>query len=402
MLVSSQTTCKEANGTAGSNWILAFLLGRPIQLSLQPILLRVSLGMEPPSSSFIMTTGLQCPRPARPSLKRILDLDCIDLPYPSTTRPIKRCQLEPTPPLTPSVSSSSKQRSPAVAQPALKRERANGAGPDCISSKRRCLEQSPTSLTWSVHRWLSDVPSLESSCLEIPRPNTAPPPPITSVRRWRPEVPCSGIHRSESAPPPFRDGVNVSAPVFELPEVEMSQPHVPRLALIASTSNTRPSVSDPLYRETIHRNGIILDPTGMAIAEEEEIREMLETDIFKGRDSPPLSEEEVKQVVRKAADLLDNAEGKAGDLIDTKAFPLEQPGSIAEGRNVQWNTDALPINPRYAHQLAAPKPDHHCGYPLGRKFDWTDEEMAVIDHRMARPYTQPRPERISSRSWRSS
>lgn len=124
--------------------------------------------------------------------------------------------------------------------------------------------------------------------------------------------------------------------------------------------------------------------------ENKDIEDLLEKHILKGRDSP-LPDEQVKRVIKKAADLLDHSEGKASDLIDTDAFPLELPGSIAEGRNVQWSTEALPTNPRYQRQLCAPKPDRHYGYPLGRKFGagWADEEMAVIDHRAAQPYTQP-------------
>lgn len=167
----------------------------------------------------------------------------------------------------------------------------------------------------------------------------------------------------------------------------MSQ-SIPRPPSVASTANTRPSVSDALYRETIHRNQIILDPTGRSISDDEDIQKLVATYILKRRGSPPLTDEEVHEVVDKAADLLDNAEEIASDLIETKAFPLKRSG-IAEGRNVQWSTDPLPTNPTYPHQLTAPKPDRHYGYPLGRKFDWTDEHMAVIDHRTAQPYTQP-------------
>lgn len=91
--------------------------------------------------------------------------------------------------------------------------------------------------------------------------------------------------------------------------------------------------------------------------------------------------------IKKAADLLDNAEGKADDRMDTDAFPLERPSSIAEGRNVHWSTGAPPTNPSYRRQLSEPKLDRHYGYSVGRKFEegWADEEMAVIDHRTPQP-----------------
>ena len=98
-------------------------------------------------------------------------------------------------------------------------------------------------------------------------------------------------------------------------------------------------------------------------------------------------------VVDAAVDLLDCAEGKASDIVETKAFPVKRRG-IAEGRNVQWSTDPLPSNPLYPHQLSAPKPDRHYGHPLGHKSDWTREEMAVVDHRRAQPYSQPTRENL--------
>ena len=125
----------------------------------------------------------------------------------------------------------------------------------------------------------------------------------------------------------------------------------------------------------------------------QEIKDLLDTNILKGRDSPPLTGAEVFEVVDTAEDLLDYAESKASDLIGTKAFPVKRRG-IAEGRNVQWTTDPLPTNPDYPHQLSAPKPDRHYGYPIGHKSDWTDAEMAVVDHRTAQPYTQPTRENL--------
>ena len=131
-------------------------------------------------------------------------------------------------------------------------------------------------------------------------------------------------------------------------------------------------------------------PTGIEVEENQEIEELLKKHILKRRDAP-LPDDQVRKIVKKAADLLDNTEGKAGDLINTDAFPLDLPGRIAEGRNVQWSTEALPTDPRSPFQLSAPKPDHHYGYPLGRKFEagWTKEEMAVMHHRAAQPYSQP-------------
>ena len=124
-----------------------------------------------------------------------------------------------------------------------------------------------------------------------------------------------------------------------------------------------------------------------------EIKELLDTHILKGRSSPPLTQEEVLEVVETAEDLMDSAESKASDLIKSKAFPVK-PHGIAEGRDTLWTTDPLPRNPLYPHPLSTPKPDFHYGYPSGHKSDLPDEAMAVLDHQVARPFTQPTRENI--------
>ena len=335
-----------------------------------------------------MNQDVKSPQSVKPTRKHCFDPNSTDRTL--TTASTKRClQSNPKPtslPLpTPTIShyDSSSQRLNQTAvqlQPTatLKRsfeDESPNLGdsldynddPDCIPSKRRCLEPSPL-WTSTVSRWLSS----------LPLPNTASP--------LLPSTTPPDISRSWSAPP---FDTKTSAPSFNFPDFPISQ-FMPPPPSVASTTNTRLSTSDPSYRELIYRNGIILDPTGLEVEENEDIKELLEKHILKGGDSP-LPDDQVKKVIKKAADLLDNAEGKAGDLIKTDAFPLERPGSIAEGRSVQWSTDALPTNPRYRRQLSAPKPDHHYGYSVGRKFEegWADKEMAVIDHRAAQPYTQP-------------
>ncbi|KAI0804209.1 hypothetical protein GGR55DRAFT_681807 [Xylaria sp. FL0064] len=277
----------------------------------------------------MIAEDLQCPQLVRPSLKRSASLDGIDPEHP----PTKRRQLLPTPSVSP----------PGTLK------RAFGSDDSDLPSKKCCLVQSPL-LASSVRNWLSRVPSPDV----IARPNTAPP------------------SLSTALPTPAFEAPAFELPTFPLPtlepEADMSQLGRTRPASVASTANTRPSTSDPLYREAIHWCGITLDPTGMAIAEEKETQTLLDKYILKERSgSPPL---ESKRYHRH------------------RSIPLER-RAITEGRQSQWSTDALPTSPKNTHQLATPKPDHHYGYPLGRKFNWTEEEMAVINHRTAQPYTQP-------------
>ena len=312
-----------------------------------------------------MYPAVKCPQPLR-SFKRSLESIDPDRPPASKRRHLVPLPL-PSPAssgdnhFSPHVQLPSNCTSRAALQPTPERKRAlEDVDSACTPSKKHRRLQSPTPpFTSSVRCWLS----------QVPRPDTAPPRTEISAPTVEP------IDRPNSAPA----------------QLEMSQPNGQRPASAASTSNTRPSTSDPLYRELIYRNNIDLDPSGKKI--EEEIQKLLDTHILKGRDSPPMTEAEVFDVVDTAVDLLDYAEGKASDLIETKAFPVKRRG-IAEGRNTQWSTDALPSNPKHPYQLSAPKPDRHYGYPLGRKSDWTDEEMAVVDHRTAQAYTQPTRENL--------
>lgn len=123
-------------------------------------------------------------------------------------------------------------------------------------------------------------------------------------------------------------------------------------------------------RSLIRRNNIILDPSGRKMPQE--IRDLLNTHILKGRETPPLTDADVFEVADTAEDLLDCGESKASDLVGTKAFPVNRHG-IAEGRNLKWTTDPLPTNSKSPYRLSAPKPDHHYGYPIGHKSNWTQK-----------------------------
>ena len=321
-------------------------------------------------SALDMHPTVHSPKPVR-SLKRSLDRFDSVCDYPSKRKHRRLSSLPlPLPSPDPSENSSfhpSNHLSEAPSRPALKRKRVVDDPRLCDAPpKRQRLSQSPTSpLSSTVHQWLS----------QLPRPERAP------------------LLRSESAPPRLLS-TEIQHSFIEpreltsatLARIGMSQANRQRPASAASSQHTRPGTSDPLYRSLIHRNNITLDLSGREI--EDEIQELLDLHILKGRDSPPLSDAEVFEVVDKAVELMDFAEGKASDIIGTKAFPMDR-RHISEGRNIQWTTNALPSNPEYPHQLSAPKPDRHYGYPLSRMSVWTDKEIAVVHHRTAQPYAQP-------------
>ncbi|KAL9040668.1 MAG: hypothetical protein Q9214_004393 [Letrouitia sp. 1 TL-2023] len=322
-----------------------------------------------------MHPTVHSPRPVR-SLKRSLDHFDSACENPSKRKHRRLSSLPlPLPSPDPSDNASfhpSNHHSEAPSRPACKRKRVFEDPRPCDAPpKRQRLSQSPTSpLSSTVCQWLSQLPRPERAPLL--RPESAPP------RLLNTEAQNSFIEPSELT------GATLA-------RIGMSQANRQRPASTASSQYTRPGTSDPLYRSLIHRNNITLDLSGREI--EDEIQELLDVHILKGRDSPPLTDAEVFEVVDKAVELMDFAEGKASDIIGTKAFPMDR-RHISEGRNIQWTTNALPSNPEYPHQLSAPKPDCHYGYPLSRMSEWTDKEIAVVDHRTAQPYAQPTRENI--------
>ena len=254
--------------------------------------------------------------------------------------------------------------------------------PKPLASRKRVLEPDPDIAPASKHPRLHPSSTVQSWISEVPRPKHS---------YSSPDL------RPSSAPPIFSSREQIPSldhdaqPASLAALAQMSQPDAQQPSSAGSTQSGRPSTSSPLYRSLIRRNKIILDPSGRKMPQE--IKDLLDTHILKGRNSPPLTDAEVHEVVDTAEDLLDYAESKASDLIGTKAFPVQRRG-IAEGRNVQWTTEPLPTNPNYPHRLSAPKPDRHFGYPLGQKSDWTDAEMAVVDHRAAQAFTQPTRENL--------
>lgn len=146
----------------------------------------------------------------------------------------------------------------------------------------------------------------------------------------------------------------------------------------------RPSTSHPLYRGSLYNNGVILDLSGRKMPAE--VREYANTQILMRRQSPQLGDDSVSKVIETAEELADMAENP--QLIRTDMFPLKRVG-IKEGGSSPWNTVALPNQPGYKHDLSAPKPDVYLGYAPYGKPSWSLAESNVIDHPMARPYTQP-------------
>ena len=153
-----------------------------------------------------------------------------------------------------------------------------------------------------------------------------------------------------------------------------------------SLSRSKIKTSDPKYRSVLDNNGVFMDRSGME--RPDVITNMVQTQLFKPRTSPPLSRDVLLKTVNQTDQWSVSTENVVSNLLNTPMFPLDRPG-LALGGNSQWPSAALPTNPDYPHPVALPKPDFHLGYPIGRRSEWSSREAAVVDHPHALPYTQP-------------
>ncbi len=290
---------------------------------------------------------------------------------PAVSPPTPSPTLSPTPsPFhdRPSQSRSiRKQRRKAALRPeptsTLKRVREDHH-PDYTPASKRLRQPSPTPpLVSSIHDWLSDL---------------------------RPRRSLSSVTGSET----FVVIEKPTSPHISQTRIDqMSQQDGQNLppGSVASSQSERHSTSSPMFRSGLFRNGIIMDVSGRQ--KSSEIEELVDTHLRKRRSSPRLEQKERSAFVDQVIKVWDKAEPIVSDLTKSLAFPVERSG-IAEGRDTLWSTKPLPSNPKYLFALPAPKSDRHYGYPNGQDFDWTDSEVAVVDHRLARPYTQPTRENL--------
>ena len=152
-----------------------------------------------------------------------------------------------------------------------------------------------------------------------------------------------------------------------------------------TSSNKAPGTSDVAYIDTLYGHGITIDLSGRKIPEE---LAPLKERILQRRSSPQLDDEAISAVIDVAEELAYNSEGPTKKILRTPMFPLGY-GGLVEGGNTQWNTVAMPNNPRCDNKLSAPKPDAYLAYPRGSKSPWTVEQNNVVNHPRVRPYAQP-------------
>lgn len=331
-----------------------------------------------------------CPTPVRALKRTLADLD-------SDSEPVsKRTRLSPDPLPTPPYSTQNEhpqQSSPLCAIPDWRQRLKSSLLRPLNNQYRPPIKQLPADSQLTA--WLNAVP--------YPHSDSCP----ASPHIYSPPSCSSELERSQSCPAHF-DLVRPKRPAsgsFALDSIEPKHTRA-RLTLTAlqkmtqqqpqnaesvappsnsSSSNKPPGTSDAAYMDTLFGHGIIMDPSGRKIPQE---LEPLKERILQQRSSPQLDDEAVFEVMDTAEELVYSSEGPTNKILRTSMFPLGY-GDLAEGGNTQWNTIALPNNPKCDNKLSAPKPDAYLAYQRGQKSPWTVEQNNVVNHYMVRPYSQP-------------
>ena len=209
------------------------------------------------------------------------------------------------------------------------------------------------------------------------------------------------LHRTESAPPKvdyskipsflfaaiddLDNGLKSLVPIDEMLG-DQGDASSEQGSTLRPLSRLKIRTSDPKYRSVLDNNYIYVDRSGMEAPEA--IKNMIQTQLYKRRKSPPLSQEVLFETVKHTDQWAGSTDNVVNRLLDTPMFPLDRPG-LALGGNSQWPSAGLPTNPEYSNHVALPKPDFHVGYSIGRRSEWSSREADVIDHQHALPYTQP-------------
>lgn len=215
-----------------------------------------------------------------------------------------------------------------------------------------------------------------------------------SIHNWLETVPA--IHRTKSAPACLtgqRALATIDADDYQHSNFEpfqdippsrlLDMPQLKGQSSVGSGQSSWPPTCSPIYRSILRNNGVRIDHTGDEIPKE--LREFLDTEILR-RPTSKISPEEASTTINTASNMADSADIR--DLIGTAMFPVKR-FDVGRGGNTPWSTDAMPRSTQYPHSLATPKPDVHIGYPTDMQSNWTSDENAVVDHRVATPYTRP-------------
>ena len=151
------------------------------------------------------------------------------------------------------------------------------------------------------------------------------------------------------------------------------------------TNATKISVAGPQYRSSLPYNSMKHDTMGLKMPQA--LQDTIDAQILASRTSPALSQDRLMQTM-KAINKWESSTEQTNNFAYSDMFPVHRDG-IGLGGNSQWSKAALPYDPDYGYPVSTPKPDFHAGYSHGLDGGFSAQQGHVIDHKQAKPYTQP-------------
>ena len=151
------------------------------------------------------------------------------------------------------------------------------------------------------------------------------------------------------------------------------------------TTATKISIAGPQYRSSLPYNSMQHDTMGLKMPPT--LKGMMDEQILASRTSPPLPLDRAIQTM-KSISKWENSTEQTNNLAYSDMFPVHRDG-LSVGGNSQWSRAALPYNTDYGHPVSTPKPDFHAGYSYGLEGGFSAKQGHIIDHKQAKPYTQP-------------
>lgn len=153
-----------------------------------------------------------------------------------------------------------------------------------------------------------------------------------------------------------------------------------------ASSKSNAGIYDPAYRGRLAYHGVIFDRSGKALPSS--LKTLVEDEILKRRDSPPMDDQEVAALQKQLESVEDEEEDQIKEQIIQHLLPnVVSYTNLKTAVGLPFKHEVVPRKPSYnILPLVQPKPDYLYGYPLGA-FS-SSQQDAQTNHRIS-SYSRP-------------
>ena len=155
----------------------------------------------------------------------------------------------------------------------------------------------------------------------------------------------------------------------------------------ASRATSQITTSCPEYRDTLMKNGVIIDSIGAKMPAA--VHDLVAAYVLKGRLSPPLEKDTISSMLQRIQSIWSQGESSVHRMVnEPRLFPIHDIVGIAEGSDAIWSVDALPRREEWTGDLIRPKTDRHFGFPPVLESTWDKAELIAAEHPLVQPYAR--------------